>query len=99
MNKVCRCHKEKIRTEKEHKLLTNRLKRIEGQVRGIIKMVDENAYCPDILIQVSAIKSALDSFNKELLSEHIRTCVTEDIKKGNTEITEKLADTINKLMK
>ena len=59
MNKVCRCHKEKIRTEEEHKLLTNRLKRIEGQVRGIIKMVDENAYCPDILIQVSAIKSAL----------------------------------------
>ena len=99
MNKVCRCHKEKIRTEEEHKLLTNRLKRIEGQVRGIIKMVDENAYCPDILIQVSAIKSALDSFNKELLSEHIRTCVTEDIKKGNTEITEELVDTINKLMK
>ena len=62
-------------------------------------MVDENAYCPDILIQVSAIKSALDSFNKELLSEHIRTCVTEDIKKGNTEITEELVNTINKLMR
>ena len=75
-------HRIKKRTEEETKLMINRLNRIEGQVRGIRRMVENNAYCPDILIQVSAITAALNSFNKVLLSEHIRTCVSEDIREG-----------------
>ena len=72
------CHKTKKRTEKEYKDLVNRLSRIEGQVRGIKRMVEEDAYCPEILIQVSAVNAALNSFNKVLLAEHIRSCVAED---------------------
>ena len=75
----CCCHKTKKRTEEEYKALINRLNRIEGQVRGIRKMVDSDAYCTDILIQVSAINAALNAFNRELLASHIRTCVEEDI--------------------
>ena len=76
------CHKTKERSQKEYKDLVNRLSRIEGQVRGIRKMVDNDAYCPDILIQVSAVNAALNSFNKVLLANHIRTCVSEDIRAG-----------------
>ena len=99
MNKVCRCHKEKIRTEKEHKLLTNRLKRIEGQVRGVKNMVEEDRYCIDIVTQVSAIQAALNSFNRVLLSNHIKTCVVDDIKSGSEETVEELCATLQKLMK
>lgn len=99
MKEKCLCHKEKIRDEKELKSLINRLSRIEGQVRGIKKMLDENAYCPDILIQVSAINAALNAFNKELLSNHIKTCVSNDIKKGNDEIIDELINTVNKMLK
>ena len=93
------CHKTKKRTEKEYKDLVNRLSRIEGQVRGIKRMVEEDAYCPEILIQVSAVNAALDSFNKVLLAEHIRSCVAEDIRKGNDEIIDELVVTLQKLMK
>lgn len=79
--------------------LINRLKRIEGQVRGIQKMINEDAYCTDILTQVSAIQSALNSFNQELLENHIRTCVVYDIKQGNEEVITDLVKTIKKLMK
>lgn len=99
MSKECCTIKTKVRDEKEYKLLINRLNRIEGQIRGIKNMVENNAYCTDILIQVSAVNSALNSFNKELLSEHIRTCVSDNIKKGNTEVVDELLDTIKKLMK
>ena len=101
MDKKCNCnnHKMKKRDEKEYKDLMNRLSRIEGQVRGIKKMVEEDAYCPDILIQVSAINSALNSFNKVLLEHHIHTCVVEDIQKGNVEVVEELTNTLKKLMK
>lgn len=101
MNKNCNCnnHKTKKRDEKEYKDLLNRLSRIEGQVRGIKKMVEEDAYCPDILIQVSAINSALNSFNKVLLEHHIHTCVVEDIQKGNLEVVAELTNTLKKLMK
>ena len=95
----CSCHKTKARTEKEYKALLNRLSRIEGQIRGIKRMVEEDAYCPDILIQVSAANAALNSFNKELLSQHIRTCVADDIRDGNDEIIEELVLTLQKLMK
>lgn len=93
------CHKTKKPTEKEYKDLVNRLSRIEGQVRGIKRMVEEDAYCPEILIQVSAVNAALNSFNKVLLAEHIRSCVAEDIRKGNDEIIDELVATLQKLMK
>lgn len=101
INKVCPgCqHKTKERSEKEKKSMINRLSRIEGQVRGIRKMVESNAYCPDILIQVSAVNAALNSFNKVLLAEHIRTCVTEDIREGKEETIDELVLVLQKLMK
>ena len=92
-------HKTKERSEKEYKDLINRLSRIEGQVRGIKKMVENNAYCPDILIQVSAVNAALNSFNKVLLAEHIRSCVAEDIREGKEETIDELVLVLQKLMK
>ena len=97
--KECCCHKKKERTEKEYKDLLNRLSRIEGQVRGIKRMVEEDAYCTDILIQVSAVNAALNSFNKVLLANHIRTCVAEDIRAGKEETIDELVATLQKLMK
>ena len=99
MEELCKCHKEKIRENKEYKSLINRLNRIEGQIRGIKNMVENNAYCPDILIQVSAANAALNAFNKELLSNHIKTCVVNDIKDGRNEIIDELLTTLSKLMK
>lgn len=93
------CHKTKVRSEKEYKDLINRLNRIEGQVRGIKKMVETNTYCTDILIQVSAVNAALNSFNKVLLANHIRTCVAEDIKNGKDETIDELVVTLQKLMR
>lgn len=97
--KECCSHRTKKRSEKEYRSLINRLSRIEGQVRGVKRMVEQDAYCTDILIQVSAINAALNSFNKVLLSEHIRTCVAEDIREGKDETMEELVDTLQKLMK
>ena len=97
----CCCHtnKTKERTEKEYKDLINRLNRIEGQVRGIKKMVENGTYCTDILIQVSAVNAALNSFNKVLLGNHIRTCVAEDIRQVKEETIEELVTTLQKLMR
>ena len=95
----CCCHKTKHRSEEEYKTLINRLSRIEGQVRGVRKMVENDAYCVDILTQVSAIQAALNGFNRELLSNHIRTCVIDDIRNGNDEIVDELVQTLQKLMK
>ena len=98
--KECCCsHKTKERTEKEYKDLMNRLSRIEGQVRGIRKMVESDCYCPDILVQVSAVNAALNSFNKVLLANHIRTCVAEDIREGNDETIDELVVVLQKLMR
>ena len=99
MENNCCCHKTKHRSDEEYKALINRLSRIEGQVRGIRKMVETDAYCVDILTQVSAIQAALNAFNRELLSNHIRTCVKNDIKNGNDEIVDELVQTLQKLMK
>ena len=98
---VCSCcsGKHKERDEKEFKDLMNRLKRIEGQVRGVQNMLENNVYCTDILIQVSAINSALNSFNKVLLGNHLKTCVAENIRNGNNEIIDELMNTLQKLMK
>ena len=93
------CHKTKERTPNEHKALINRLSRIEGQIRGIKKMVEQDAYCTDIITQVAAANSALNSFNKELLSTHIKTCVAEDIRAGKEETVDDLLATLQKLMK
>lgn len=97
--KICCCHKKKERTEKEYKDLIHRLNRIEGQIRGIKHMVEEDAYCPDILVQVAAVNAALHAFNRELLSQHIRTCVAQDIREGHDEVIEELVTTLQKLMK
>lgn len=84
---------------KEYKDLITRLSRIEGQVRGVKKMVEEDRYCVDILTQVSAIQSALNSFNKVLLSQHIKSCVINDIRSGKDEVVDELVETLQKLMK
>ena len=91
--------RKKIRDENERHDLMNRLKRIEGQVRGLQRMLDEDAYCPDILTQASAVSSALNSFCRVLLSNHIRTCVSDDIRAGRNETVDELMDTLQKLMK
>ena len=93
------CHKTKQRDEKEYKDLLNRLSRIEGQVRGIRGMVERDAYCTDILTQVAAVTAALNSFNKVLLANHIKTCVTQDILDGKEETVDELVTTLQKLMK
>ena len=93
------CKKKKHRDEKEYKLLINRLNRIEGQIRGIKGMLEKNAYCTDILVQVSAVNAALNSFNKELLANHIKTCVAEDIRNGKDETIDDLVATLQKLMR
>ena len=97
--KIACCGKTKERTEEEMKCLVHRLNRIEGQVRGLQRMLEEDAYCPDILIQASAVNSALNSFCKVLLANHLRSCVTEDILAGRDEAVDELVDTLQKLMK
>ena len=97
--KCCCCGRKKQRQEKEYKDLVNRLSRIEGQVRGIKRMVEEDAYCTDILMQVSAVNAALNSFNKVLLANHITTCVRQDILDGREETVDDLVVTLQKLMK
>lgn len=93
------CVKTKHRDSEEYRKLINRLNRIEGQVRGIRSMVEEERYCVDILTQVSAIQSALNAFNKELLSNHIKTCVVEKIQNGDEQVVDELCETMKKLMK
>jgi len=96
---VCTCHKIKERTEQESKQLINRLNRIEGQIRGIRGMVEKNVYCTDILMQVAAANAALNAFTRELLGNHIRTCVAQDIRDGKDETIDELVQTLQKLMK
>ena len=95
----CCCHKTKERSQEEYKNLIHRLNRVEGQIRGIRGMVEKNAYCPDILTQVAAANAALNAFSKELLAQHIRTCVAQDIREGRDETIEELVATLQKLMK
>lgn len=93
------CHKTKERSPEEYKALIHRLNRMEGQVRGIRRMVEENAYCVDILNQVAAVNAALNAFSRELLGSHIRTCVAEDIRQGKDETIDELVQTIQRLMR
>ena len=98
--RCCHCsQRKKERSPEEYKKLIHRLNRIEGQVRGIKGMVENNAYCPDILIQSAAVNAAINAFNKELLANHIRTCVADDIRNGKDEAIDELVVTLQKLMK
>ncbi len=95
----CCSERKKYRAPEEQKALTNRLNRIEGQVRGIRKMLEEDGYCTDILTQVSAVQAALNAFNRELLASHIKGCVVEDIRAGDEAVVDDLVNTLQKLMK
>jgi len=95
----CCCSRIKKRSEEEQKKLINRLNRIEGQIRGIKSMIESDGYCTDIVTQVSAAGAALDAFSRELLAEHIRTCVADDIRSGSDEKTEELIDILRRIMK
>ena len=97
--KKCPHCRTKDRSEDEVKDLIKRLNRIEGQIRGIRKMVEDDAYCVDVLTQVTAAKCSLNSFSKVVLENHIKTCVAEDIKSGSDEKTEELVELLQKLMK
>ena len=105
MDNSCCCHKTKTRSPEEYKRLVNRLNRIEGQIRGIRGMLERDAYCPDILAQTAAANAALNAFSRgaercrELLSNHIRSCVVNDVRAGNDEIVDELLSTLQKLMK
>ena len=93
------CHRTKERTEAEYKSLVHRLNRIEGQIRGIRGMLERSAYCPDILAQAAAANAALNAFSRELLEQHLRTCVVQDIRQGKDETIDELMDTLRKLMR
>lgn len=93
------CCKTRQRSEEELKKLTNRLSRIEGQVRGLREMLREDAYCIDILTQASAVNAALNSFSRELLSEHIHTCVADGIRAGDDAVVDELVSALQKMMK
>ena len=95
----CHCEKHKYRSEEERRALQNRLSRIEGQIRGLRGMIERDAYCTDILTQSAAVNAAVNAFNRELLAEHLRTCVARDLKDGHDEIVDELAATLQKLMK
>lgn len=95
----CCCDRKRVRTEEELRALKNRLKRIEGQIRGISGMLESDAYCIDILTQVSAAQAAISSFSKELLSQHIRTCVADELKNGNQASVDELVGAVERLMR
>ena len=100
VKKVCPCcETHTVRDEKHKKALLNRLKRIEGQVRGIEAMIENDAYCNDVLIQSAAVNAAMNAFNKELLASNIRGCVARDIREGRDEVIDELVTTLQKLMK
>lgn len=99
MAEPCPHCRTKERSEQERRRLLNRLSRVEGQIRGIRGMVEKGAYCPDILIQAAAATAALNAFSRELLAEHIRTCVRDDIISGKDETLDELLATLQKMMK
>lgn len=96
---ACCAARKKVRDPEEYRKLTNRLNRVEGQLHGIRKMLEDDAYCPDILTQTSAAIGALNAFSRELLSEHIHSCVKRDIMNGRDEVIDELMDTLRKMMR
>ncbi len=99
MEEKCCCSKKKFRSPEEKKRLINRLNRISGQINGLKKMLENDEYCVDILTQSAAAAAALSSFDRVLLDEHIRTCVADNIRKGNDEVIEELVDILRKMMR
>lgn len=99
MGECCHCDKKRVRTDEELKRLSNRLCRIEGQVRGLREMLEKDVYCPDILVQVSAVSAALNSFSRELLSEHLKTCVADGVRNGDDAVVDELVAVLQRLMK
>ena len=97
-DKNCCCHK-KYRSDDEKKKLIHRLNRIEGQIRGLRGMLEDDAYCMDILVQSSAASAALTAFNRELLSTHIESCVVDGIRQGDDEKVEELLSILQKMIK
>ncbi len=93
------CEKKKYRSPQEKKALLNRLSRIEGQIRGIRGMLEEDAYCIDILTQLSAAKAAVGALSDQLLTAHIKTCVVEGVRQGNPAVIDELTETVKKFMK
>lgn len=93
------CCKTTIREPEEVRKLMNRLSRMEGQIRGIRNMLENDAYCNDILIQSTAVTAAMNAFNRELIASHLRTCVTRDLREGNDDVIDELVATLQKLMK
>ena len=93
------CEKKTLRSGEEQKKLVNRLNRIEGQIRGIRNMVENDAYCNDILVQCAAVNAAVNAFNRELIASHMRGCVARDLREGKDEIIDELVETLQKLMK
>ena len=93
------CCKKTVRDQEELRKLMNRLSRIEGQIRGIRNMLENDAYCNDILIQSAAVTAAMNAFNRELIASHMRTCVARDLREGNDEVIDELVGTLQKLMK
>ena len=98
-SQCCCCHKTKERSEEEYRGLMNRLKRIEGQIRGLEGMLEKSAYCADILTQAAAANAALNAFCRELLANHVRTCVAQDIRAGHDETIDELLAILQKMMK
>ena len=99
-NTVCEaCAKTTVRTEEQKKKLLNRLSRIEGQVRGIKRMIENDAYCNDVLVQAAAVASAMRAFHREVLRAHLHSCVVRDIREGRDEVVDELMDTLERLMR
>ncbi len=103
MGTCCCCVQENgrktARSEEQKKLLLNRLKRIEGQVRGIQSMIEDDAYCNDVLVQSAAVAAAVNAFSREVLSAHIHGCVARDLREGKDEVVDELMQTLQKLMR
>ena len=99
MDECCACEKTTVRSEEERRKLLNRLSRIEGQIRGIRGMVENELYCNDILVQCAAVNAALNAFERELLANHIRSCVADELRAGRDEVIDELVSTVQKMMK
>lgn len=93
------CNKKTIRGENEKKLINNRINRIEGQLKGIKKMIQSDTYCNDVLIQLSAVENSVKSLSNYILENHLYSCVTRDLENGNTEIIDELISLFKKFNK
>ena len=93
----CGRQKHTPREEAEVRSLKNRLSRMAGQLNGISRMLDENRYCGDILIQISAVEKALQGFGYSVLKSHMETCVAEEVRNGNPDIMDETLELMKKL--